>query len=71
MFCDRRDREGGTIYVTEVPCWDCAKLVANSGLAAVKILTDENQEHRDPQRSIAWLRQCGLVVTVENHAATR
>ncbi len=32
LFCDRRDREGGTIYITGIPCFDCGKLIANSGL---------------------------------------
>lgn len=27
--------EGGTIYTTASPCWDCAKLIANTGIAAV------------------------------------
>ena len=27
--------EGATIYVTASPCWNCFKLVANSGLSAV------------------------------------
>lgn len=32
--------EGGTIYVNGTPCFDCAKLIANSGLKRVVFLHD-------------------------------
>lgn len=61
LFCDRRDREGGTIYVTGVPCWDCAKLIANSGLATVVIL-DDGATYRDPPKVFHLLERCGVDV---------
>lgn len=63
LVCDRRDREGGTIYVTSVPCWTCTKAIANSGLArAVVIDTREEHGYRDPQASLEHLQSCGIVV---------
>jgi dCMP deaminase len=61
--CDRRDREGGTIYVASDVCWGCAKLIANSGLAHV-IVIDRGRTHRDSQRSYDFMRDCGLEVKV-------
>lgn len=65
LVCDRRDREGGTLYVTSVPCWTCAKAVANSGVARV-VVVDTRDEHayRSPEVSLAYLRDCGLTVDV-------
>jgi len=35
LFTDRRDREGSTVYVTDLPCWTCANMLANSGIAEI------------------------------------
>ncbi len=35
LFTDRVDREGSTVYVTDQPCWTCANMLANSGIAEV------------------------------------
>lgn len=64
LFCDRREREGGTMYVTSAPCIGCAKLMANSGIARVviaKLVT--SVAHRDPMRSIDFMIQCQIDVT--------
>lgn len=66
MFSDRRDREGGTIYVSSGICYGCAKLVANSGLAQAVWVSSRRpggDAHRDPFRSHRFLEECGLVVT--------
>lgn len=63
MFADRRDYEGGTIYVTSACCQDCAKLVANSGLKRVVMRVTAEDEHRRPGETIDFLRRCGLEVT--------
>lgn len=65
LVCDRRDREGGTLYVTSIPCWTCAKAIANSGVARVVVVdTSEQHAYRDPGASFAYLRDCGLTVDV-------
>lgn len=66
MFCDRRDRLGGTLYVTTSVCVTCAKLVANSGLTRVVVAVDEDRDYRDPGRGIGLLVKTSLVVdTIE------
>lgn len=35
LFTDHEDREGSTVYVTDEPCWTCANLLANSGVAEI------------------------------------
>lgn len=62
LFCDRRDREGGTIYVNTAMCMDCAKLVANSGLLNVVMRVLDGDEHRRPTEIAAYLESCGVTV---------
>lgn len=62
LWGDRREREGGTIYVTRVPCRACTLLIANSGLGhVVAVLTPDD---RHAGESEALLRAAGLSVTV-------
>lgn len=35
LFTDRIDREGSIVYVTDQPCWTCANMLANSGIAEI------------------------------------
>jgi dCMP deaminase len=62
LFADRRDYEGGTIYVTNPCCWDCAKLVGNSGVARVVVQVSEVDEHYDNDSSLNFIRSCGIKV---------
>lgn len=53
----------GSIYVTSAICWDCGKMVANSGISNVYMHIDHQADaHRNPGMTIAMLRQCGLEV---------
>lgn len=64
LFADRRDYEGGTIYVTNPCCWDCAKLVSNSGVARVVVQVSEADGHYDNDTSLQLIRDCGITVDV-------
>lgn len=64
LFCDRRDREGGTIYTTSHVCWSCAKLVANSGLARVVVAPSAEHSYRSPSGSYGFLEASGLEVVL-------
>lgn len=64
LFCDRRDREGGTIYVTGAVCQDCAKLIANSGLARVVMRSSEHDAHRNPDEVQRYLTRHGIEVQI-------
>ncbi len=66
LFADRRDYEGGTIYVTNPCCWDCAKLVSNSGVARVVVKVSEVDAHYDNDSSLNFIRDCGIVVDTIN-----
>jgi len=35
LYATPEDREGATLYLTTPPCFECAKLIANSGLSEV------------------------------------
>ena len=62
---DRTRVEGGTLYVTSAICWDCGKVVANSGVARVVMQVDWTADaHRWPSRTIEFLRECGMIVEV-------
>jgi len=61
---DRSRIIGGTIYVAAAVCWDCGKVVANSGVSTVVMRVEERDEHRNPARTIDFLEQCGLDVIV-------
>ena len=45
LHSDRSLRDGATLYVNGPPCWDCAKLIANSGVARVCFLADDAYEN--------------------------
>lgn len=63
-FADRRSYEGGTLYVTSACCWDCGKLVANSGIKRVVMRLWFADRHRDPERTIAFMRECHIDIDV-------
>lgn len=56
LVCDRRDREGGTIYMYPgISCWDCAKWIANSGLTrVVAFIHPERDAHRSSRVLELW-----------------
>lgn len=62
IFADRSTYQGGTIYVTAACCQDCAKLIANSGVARVVMRVDDRDTHRQPYVTVDFLRTCGLEV---------
>ena len=65
LFADRREYEGGTLYVSSSTCWDCGKVVANSGVSRVVMDIDEDRDkHRNPRRTIEFLRTCGIDVVL-------
>lgn len=59
--CDRSIREGGTIYTTGHVCFNCAKAIANSGLATLYV-ESQDAGHRTPARSYEFLEECGITV---------
>lgn len=66
--CDRSQREGGTIYVTSVPCYDCAKLITNSGLSKIVYkITDQGMKRMETGTAadgLLLLQRCAMDVVV-------
>jgi dCMP deaminase len=57
--------QGGSLYVTSFPCWDCAKNICNSGVIRVFSHLDPSAEaHRKPYVTKNFMERCGLEVTV-------
>lgn len=61
---DRSRIEAATLYVTSACCWDCGKMVANSGIKRVVMRVSEEDAHREPQRTIDFMTSCSLKVDI-------
>lgn len=60
---DRTRIDGGTLYVTSAICWDCSKVVANSGVKRVLMEVDwVADKHRSPMYAINFLARCDIAV---------
>ena len=66
MYVDRSRIEGGTIYITDVACLQCAKLVSNSGVRRVVMRVSSTAAHRKPEATIEYLKNCNIEVTILN-----
>ena len=62
LFASRSQYEGGTIYVSHICCYGCAKLIANSGLSRVVI--EFHDSSRDFSKAKALLIKSGLKVDI-------
>lgn len=64
LYVDRSRIEGGTIYITDVACLQCAKLVSNSGVARVVMRVGSKAAHRKPEATIEYLKKCNVDVMI-------
>lgn len=69
LYVDRSKSLGGTMYIVSPPCDQCAKLISNSGLSRVVCRISEAYMHRHPYDVIAYLKKCGIEVTVMEQSA--
>lgn len=53
--------KGMTLYITHSPCADCAKLISNSGVSRVVLLSQPPEHRPNP---IPYLQECGLDVVI-------
>lgn len=65
LYSDRTARQGGTIYINGVPCLECAKLIAGSGLARVVLDQRGRSMRPDKLSGLALMREAGLTVVVQ------
>jgi dCMP deaminase len=63
LYSSPEERERATVYITGVPCFTCAKLIANSGIAEV-VTTGEPYD--DWARVRGFLLDCGVRVRLIN-----
>lgn len=61
LFASPQDREGATLYTSAAPCFSCAKLIANSGIAEV-VAGGGRYDGWDETRS--FLQDCKVRVRV-------
>ncbi len=59
LFASPEERRGATLYCTGAPCFGCAKLISNSGIAEV-VASGGRYEGWDEVRD--FLRTCGVRV---------
>ena len=65
IAADRSRWQGGTMYVTKHPCWECAKLIANSGLERLVVRpVDPTPQGHHSERTYDFLEMCGVTVEV-------
>lgn len=64
LYVDRSSIDGGTVYVTGVPCMQCAKLISNSGIRRVVCRASENDAHRRPELVFAYFKETGIDYTI-------
>lgn len=55
-------RAGGAIYITRAPCINCARKIANSGLAVVAFEVVEEDDPIRTDKTVQYLLACGLEV---------
>jgi len=60
LFSDRDEREGATLYVTALPCFLCARLIANSGIKEV-VYRDVYPHPAAEEKIVEYLAEAGIV----------
>jgi len=64
LYSAPEEREGASIFITGVPCFGCAKLIANSGITEV-VASGDPYEGWDRVRE--FLLDCGVRVRLLTH----
>lgn len=65
LFCGPDDRRNATIYCTDLPCFGCAKLIANSGISEVVAARGRYEGWEDVR---SFLLDANVRVRVLDHA---
>lgn len=63
LQADRSLCARGTIFVTSYVCFNCAKLIANSGLTGV-VVQSTAKEHRPVRTTLNFLSDCKIDVVI-------
>lgn len=62
IHAERGELIGGTIYVTRVPCFACARGIAGAGIARAVLEPDEGGLFHRPGEVVEMLETCGVEV---------
>lgn len=63
LSSDRSRHEGGTIYLTSDPCWSCGKMIANSGLLTIVVMSNPTKAvERHAEGTYRFLEGLGINV---------
>jgi dCMP deaminase len=66
LWSDRTDREGGVLFVNGPPCWDCAKLIAGSGIR--RVVHSPDSAYEAYPKVLDLLSAAGVEVACEHHS---
>jgi len=64
LYVDRSRVEGGTIYITDAACYQCAKLISNSGITRVVMRIETRAAHRLPDATVDYFKKCNIEVVI-------
>jgi dCMP deaminase len=64
LYVDRSRVEGGTIYITDAACYQCAKLISNSGITRVVMRIGTRAAHRLPDATVDYFKKCNIDVVI-------
>jgi dCMP deaminase len=64
LYVDRSRVEGGTIYITDAACYQCAKLISNSGITRVVMRIGTRAAHRLPDATVEYFKKCNIDVVI-------
>ena len=62
LNCYTMDLEKCRMYVTQIPCHNCAKLIAQSGIRTVYYLSDKVSDKKSSKAARRLFETCGLTV---------
>lgn len=60
LYATPEERRGATLYITAPPCFECAKLISNSGLEEIVTLEGQDRDGFDKVRK--FLLDCNVRV---------
>lgn len=64
LYVDRSRVEGGTMYITDAACYQCAKLISNSGITRVVMRIGTRAAHRLPDATVEYFKKCNIDVVI-------
>ncbi len=60
LVSNRNELKNSTIYITEFPCNNCAKVIIQSGIRKVKLLKKNEEENKEHLASIELFEKTGI-----------